>query len=177
MWKPVVGFEDLYDVSDTGEIYSHVTNKILKHAVKKFGYHQVTLVKDKKNHYCMVHKLVADAFIPKIEGKPYVNHKDGDKDNNCVDNLEWCTAKENVLHSIYVLGNNKIPVNQYSLDGTFIQTWESIAEAAEGTGAKAQHIWRNVNGKRKSTHGFIFEYAGPTRRYSYMDQEFLESNE
>lgn len=177
MWKPAVGFEGLYDVSDEGEVYSHITNKVLKHAVKKFGYHQVSLTKNRRIYYCMVHKLVAEAFIPKVEGKFIVNHKDGNKENNHVDNLEWCTPKENVLHSIYVLGNNQVPVNQYALDGTFIKTWNSIAEAAKGTGAKAEHIWRNANGIRKTTHGFIFEYAGEMRRYSYLEQEYLEPNE
>lgn len=176
MWKSVIGFEGLYDVSDEGEIYSYSTNKVLKHAIKKFGYHQVTLVKDKKNHYCMVHKLVAEAFIPKVDGKFVVNHKDGDKDNNSVANLEWCTPKENVLHSIYVPGNNQVPVNQYALDGTYIKTWDSIKEAAKGTGAKAEHIWRNANGIRKTTHGFIFEYASSERRFSYMEQTYLEPN-
>ena len=159
MWKQVVGFEGLYDISDNGEVYSHVTNRILKHAVKKFGYHQVTLVKNKKNYYCSVHVLVAEAFIPKIDGKKYVNHKDGDKNNNCVENLEWCTAKENAQHCIHVLGKHVVPVAQYTKNGQLIKIWNSILEAAEGTGAKAQHIWRNANGIRNSTHGYVFRYV------------------
>lgn len=159
MWKPIVGFEDLYDVSDEGEVYSHITGKILKHAVKKSGYHNVTLVKDNKLHYMRVHILVASAFIPNPENKPQVNHVDGDKSNNRADNLEWCTAKENTHHCIHVLGKRTVPVAQYTKGGVLVKIWNSILEASQGTGAKAQHIWRNANGIRNSTHGYIFKYA------------------
>ena len=163
MWKPIKNFEDLYLVNEKGDVYSIATDRILKHAVKRDGYHQVTLARNGKLTYCSVHRIVAHAFIQKVEGKNCINHKDGNKDNNCSDNLEWCTYQENVRHSIDVLGNHKIPVNQYTKDGTFIRTWDSILDAAKGTGAKAQHIWRNAQGIRKSTHGYVFQYAGNRR--------------
>ena len=164
MWKSIVGYEGLYDVSEDGKVFSHYTHKELKHAIKRDGYHQVTLVDcDKKLHYKNVHVLVAETFIPKIDGKNYVNHKDGNKDNNCVSNLEWCTSRENMLHSIYTLGKHKVPVNQLTKSGKFIKLWDSIIEASKGTGVRAEHIWRNAQKIRPSAGGFVFEYAGWTR--------------
>lgn len=159
MWKPVVGFEGLYDVSDDGEVYSYTTDRILKHAIKRTGYHQVTLVRDGKMFYSSVHRLVAEAFIPNPEKKRTVNHIDGNKDNNSVSNLEWNTHKENILHCIYTLGERKVPVNQFTKDGILVKTWSSIIEASLGTGIKAQHIWRNAKNIRPSTGGFVFKYA------------------
>lgn len=158
MWKPVKGFEGLYLVSDIGEVYSLLTNKCLLPAKKRTGYLQVTLSKNTLLSYHLVHRIVAEAFIPNPDGKRQVNHIDGNKSNNSVSNLEWCTCRENIIHSIYELGNNKIPVNQFTKDGKFVKGWDSIIEASKGTGIKAQHIWRNAQKIRKSTGGFVFKY-------------------
>lgn len=158
MWMPVKGFEGLYLVSDTGEVYSLLTNKSLLPARKRTGYLQVTLSKNAVLSYHLVHRLVANAFIPNPDGKKQVNHIDGNKLNNSVSNLEWSTSKENIVHSITVLGKHKIPVNQFTKDNKFVKKWDSILEASKGTGIKAQHIWRNAQRIRKSTGGFVFRY-------------------
>lgn len=108
-WKPVVGFENLYEVSDQGNVRSldkfvnsgiknntHVKRKgkLLK-IYNKVGYLNVTLTDNNKRFYRKVHRLVADAFIPNPNNFPQINHKDENPLNNCVDNLEWCTAKYN----------------------------------------------------------------------------------
>lgn len=163
MWKDVNDFEGLYRVSDKGEVYSEITNKILRPAKNRCGYMQVVLSKNGKLKYITVHRLVAKAFIPNPECKKQVNHKDGNKENNSVDNLEWCTSQENIMHCIYVLNKRKVPVAQCLKDGTVVRIWGSIVEAGRGTGIKAPHIWRNAQGIRPSAGGFIFCYAGKTR--------------
>lgn len=106
-WLPVVGYEDLYMVSDYGRIYSipndNKVGGILKHHVdKKSGYHFIILSKNNKKFNTGVHRLVAQAFIPNPDNKPTVNHIDGNKDNNTVDNLEWATYKEQLTHSFKI---------------------------------------------------------------------------
>lgn len=103
LWKPVVGFEDIFEVSSFGQVYSKRTNKILKQHLNKSGYVTVTTkIGGRKgfNKCFKVHRLVAEAFIDNTENKPYVNHINGVKSSNNVDNLEWCTASENTDHAI-----------------------------------------------------------------------------
>lgn len=96
-WKPVVGFEKLYEVSNLGNI-RNTRGKVLKVHAQNSGYFQVTFY-DKGKKKMLVHRVVSQAWISNIESKPYVNHLDGDKANNSVDNLEWCTNSENILHA------------------------------------------------------------------------------
>ena len=98
MWKEVYGFNN-YLCNENGEIYSLLRNKILKGRSLK-GYKRVALMKDGKTIDVLVHRLIAQTFLPNPENKPYINHIDGDKTNNSVSNLEWCTQKENVQHAI-----------------------------------------------------------------------------
>lgn len=84
-----------YQISDKGRIYNKTRKVFLKTYEKSNGYVQVQL---SKKHYCLVHRLVATAFISNEDDKPYVNHKDGNKSNNNVDNLEWVTPSENAEH-------------------------------------------------------------------------------
>lgn len=100
IWKDIAGYEGLFQVSNLGRVKSlprkNVTKeKILNGGDNGDGYIRVSL----SNKFYYVHRLVADAFIPKIEGKDFVNHKDEVKSNNNVDNLEWCTNQENIIHS------------------------------------------------------------------------------
>ena len=113
IWKDVKGFEGRYQVSNLGRVrsldftwlaYNYKVcgyveckrkGKILKPKTSYNGYLQVCLKISSKNHYKLLHRLVADAFIPNPNNLPTVNHKDEDKWNNRVDNLEWCTYKYN----------------------------------------------------------------------------------
>ena len=108
-WKPIKGFEGLYEISNAGNIRSFHSReaKTLKTWESKNGYIQVGLHKNGKLHAKLVHRLVASTFIPNPQNKPQVNHIDGDKTNNKIDNLEWCTAKENVQHA-YDTGLHKL---------------------------------------------------------------------
>lgn len=103
IWKDVVGYEGMYEVSNKGRVRSldrkdirgrRVKGKYLKYKKTSRGYLSLQLCgKD-----CLIHRLVAKAFIPNPENKPQVNHIDGDKSNNNVENLEWCTSSENNKH-------------------------------------------------------------------------------
>lgn len=110
-WRPIEGYEGLYEVSSYGrvrsldryvrtcyEAYKLQKGKILSPAKDKFGYLKVVLNCNGKHKTINVHRLVAEAFIPNPDNFPQVNHRDEDKTNNIVDNLEWCDAKYNISY-------------------------------------------------------------------------------
>lgn len=99
-WKPVIGFEGLYEVAWCGAIRNARTGRWLTPCVKDDGYTTVKLYKDNKGYQKSVHRVVAEAYIPNPENKPQVNHKDLNKKNNEVPNLEWVTQAENQSHAI-----------------------------------------------------------------------------
>lgn len=125
------------------------------------GYALVTMRKNGKAHYEKVHRIVAKVFIPNPENKREVNHIDGDKLNNLVENLEWVTSSENQLHSFYTLGQQIVAIEQRTLDGRLIRTWRSIKEAALSLGLDAGTITNCCRGKfgHKSHGGFKFNYV------------------
>lgn len=98
--KPVKGFENDYLIYSDGRVYSFKSNKFLKPRLSMDGYERVCLYKDKKSYEYRVHRLIAEAFIDNPNNLPQVNHKDFNRSNNVLENLEWCTNKENVQYSI-----------------------------------------------------------------------------
>jgi hypothetical protein len=111
MWLPVKGYEGIYEVSSLGSIVSTAGRYFgcrigSKGVTKQDRYIKVYLTKNRKSTWFKVHRLVADHFIPNPENKPEVNHIDGDRANNSVDNLEWCTRSENMQHA---QDNNLMP--------------------------------------------------------------------
>ena len=110
-WLPVIGHEGYYEVSNLGNVrsvrYDHngqlIYSRLLKPAVKQRGYLGVVLCKQSVTTNHLVHRLVATAFIPNPDNLPEVNHKDGNKLNAVVTNLEWCTGSDNLRHA-YALG-------------------------------------------------------------------------
>lgn len=106
IWKPVVGYEGLYEISNLGRVKSlgntlkgsrfRGIETIRRQEVSKFGYYRVALRKDRKYKHWSVHRLVAIAFLPNPDNLPVVNHKDENPKNNRVDNLEWCTHQYNI---------------------------------------------------------------------------------
>ena len=103
-WKPIKDYN--YEVSSFGKVRNKETKKILSvFDVNREGYLRVILFKNHKRKRFFIHRLVAEAFIPNPENKPQVNHKNGNKQNNNLRNLEWVNASENMIHSYYVLRN------------------------------------------------------------------------
>ena len=101
IYKDIVGYEGKYKVSDDGNVLSVRTGKLLSKIKMKSGYYYVHLC-DGVHHtkLCKLHRVVAQAFIPNPNKLPQVNHKNGDKSDNSVDNLEWCDAFHNMQHAI-----------------------------------------------------------------------------
>lgn len=97
VWKDIKGYEGLYKVSNLGRV-KNSSNKYKKYNINNKGYCLLSLYRDSKEKHFLIHRLVAEAFIPKVENKNQINHKDGNKENNRVDNLEWCNQKENYNH-------------------------------------------------------------------------------
>ena len=128
MWKDIKNYEGLYQVNELGEVKGLVNNKILKPTKHSEGYLQVRLSKNniKKAHY--IHRLVAQAFIDNKENYPCVNHKDENKTNNCVSNLEWCDHKYNDNYGTrnQRMGNSKsIKVYQFDLQGNLLNSFRN----------------------------------------------------
>jgi hypothetical protein len=106
-WKNIPNTNDHYSISNQGLIKRNDSGVILKQGLNHKGYKTIQLSVYNKRKYLLVSRCVAMAFIPNPEGKAMVNHKDGNRINNCVSNLEWCTAKENQIHAFRVLGHWK----------------------------------------------------------------------
>ena len=149
-----------YQVSDAGEVKNIDTNQVLQGRVKENGYVEYCLYLPEGKKYVTGHRLVAEAFISNPDNKPEVNHKDGNKLNNNVNNLEWVSSSENIQHS----WNNNLnhshilrSVQQYDLNYNYIQTFISVAEASRATGATK--IREVANGDRKTSGGFIWKWT------------------
>ena len=161
IWKDIEGFEGLYQVSNLGRVkslnYNHTKKeKILKLQLHGTGYLLVVLYKESKGKIYQVHRLVVQAFIPNLENKPQVNHKDEDKTNNKVENLEWTTRKENCN---YRTRNERIAKSQSRpIYGINIKTNERIefpsTREAGRSGFDHSHIVDCLKGKRKSHKGY-----------------------
>lgn len=159
VWKPVVGYEDSYEVSNLGNV--RTIDRLDSRGWRRKG-HNCTLVKRPDNRivvsFCggnksrarLVHRVVAEAFIPNPNNLPFINHKDFNPSNNRVENLEWCTAKYNVNYSIdNILASIKKnickPVIQLDMDGNEVGRFGSIEEASRATGICAANISGVVN--------------------------------
>ena len=179
-WRDVKGYEGLYMVSSTGIIksvertvwnsrgfYKTVSERILKARKNKYGYLHVVLHKDNKAKEYYIHRLVAEAFLPNPDGLSEVNHKDEDKINNCVSNLEWCSHKQNVNYGTRtkrmtesMINNPKRSKPVIAIDkvsGTTLE-FPSINEASRVTGVSLAGIIYCCKGRYKYAGGYFWQY-------------------
>ena len=178
IWKQVKGYEGIYEVSNLGRVKSlartvraiygrathyseqKVKERILKPSFSTYGYAYVALARNGKSKTTLVHRIVAEAFIPNPDDLPCVNHKDENPSNDCVDNLEWCTySYNNTYKNIHLRKkhtNRKII--QYDLDMNELKRWDSITEAAKFYGIQTTNISACCIGKRNHCAGFKWRY-------------------
>lgn len=158
IWKEIIGFENVYEISNYGKVRAYKSKKTLKPWISHDGYVVIKL-KNRKNY--KIHRLVAKAFIPNLKKLPCVNHKDENKQNNYVENLEWCSRKYNINYG----NRNKItakklskPVQQIDLSSNVIATFNSMKEASDITGVGVGNISRICNGKSGTRKKFTWKY-------------------
>lgn len=162
-WKDIKGYEGLYMISSYGRIKSlgndkNRKEKILKPYPNDKGYLHTMLSKDGKTKNISIHRLVAETFIPNPDNLPQVNHKDEDKTNCVVSNLEWCSAEYNCNYGTRNQSISK-PIVQYTKEGQFVAEYHSMLEAERQNGVNQGNISRCCRGIYKSAGGYKWKYA------------------
>jgi hypothetical protein len=158
-WRDVLGFEELYQVSNLGKVRTIKNGEAeMSQQENRNGYMTVHLRNKGVERRAMVHRLVAEAFISNPDELKDVNHKNGDKSDNRVENLEWVSHSDNMTHSFRELGKNVRHIVQLSLDGVLIDRWNSITEAAEATGICRTDIGACCRGERTMAGAFEWKY-------------------
>lgn len=167
IWKDIEGYEGYYKISNLGNVKSIPRNgtikkeKILTPVKNQDGYLKVLLSKNGKRKSVSIHRLVANAFIKNNLNKLTVNHKDGNKLNNKISNLEWATHKEQTNHAYKnnLIKHYKRKINQYDLEGNFIKSYNSIAEAQKINNISRGMICKCCKKIRNKTGGYKWEYV------------------
>lgn len=163
-WR-TIDFASNYEVSKEGLVRNKKTKYILKGRKSKNGYLQVSLTMNdtgkQKNQY--IHRLVALSWLEQQPKKNQVNHKDGNKENNNVENLEWVDSHENLLHKTRVLKKNKTSnreVGMFTLEGELIRAFSSVQEAADSFDKSRVNIDSALKHKygQKTAYGYVWEY-------------------
>lgn len=168
IWKNITGYEGLYQVSNLGNIRVNdrrVFNskclclrkgRILKNNKNGRGYINVSLTKNGKSKNKLVHRLVAEAFIPNPKKYLQVNHKNENKRDNRAENLEWCTSSYNVFYSKHKKCKK---VQQIDFNGKVIKTFENALDASNSVNVDVSNIRMCCLNKRKTSAGYIWKYT------------------
>ena len=163
VWKTIDEFPN-YLISNQGDVKNKRTGYTKKPSVGKRGYVVFSMNKEGKLYLRTQHIMLARTFIPNPLNKPCVNHKDGNKQNNSIDNLEWVTAKENLIHArrtgLHKSDGDKRTA-QYTLDGKLVAIYKSASEAARRLGIEVSGIAHVAKGntRSKTYKGFIWRYV------------------
>lgn len=179
IWKPVVGYEGFYEVSNEGRIRSLDRNVVCSNSVRFYkgrilacgidnhGYARVVLAVSGKHTTKQLHRLIAEAFIQNPDNLPEVNHKDENPLNNSVENLEWCSKLYNLRYGTGQTRSAKshmVPVQQFDMSGNLIAEYDGVNSAAKHIGKPndATAITKCCSGKHKTAYGFIWRYKEVT---------------
>lgn len=212
-WKDIPGYEGKYIISNKGRVMSlpferrNGTNgsylnkeKVLTPQENNTGYYRVCLLKNKKRSHLYIHRLVAENFIKNYKNSPCVNHIDGNKLNNNVENLEWVSYSENSSHAYHVLKNNDCksqlncfgdlnknskPVIQLNLNGEFVKRWECLRQIDRETDFCRVSVANCCKGKHEAYKGFKWVFEHDTHIFQHRsetpvnklspDKKFLKS--
>ena len=180
-WRDIKDYEGLYKISNRGNIISNKGNQIkqLKHSFNKFGYQITTLRKNNNPKVFYVHRLVAQAFIPNPDNKPCIDHINTDKTDNRVENLRWCTQKENCNNQTTIENyKNRIffqsekhpnskPILQFSKDGEFIRKWNCAADVEREMNIYATNITACCKEIQKTAYGYKWGYVDDYERIPF----------
>ena len=173
IWKSVCGYDGVYEVSNLGNVrnvnWRGLGYRNLALVRDKDGYLVVTLCRNGLQRVTRVHRMVANAFIDNPYNKPQVNHKDEDKTNNRIDNLEWVSSHENNNSGTRNsrISKSKLNANckrilQLEKNGELLKEWVSISEVYRQFGYDTGLISKCCMGKKKSAYGYLWKYANPT---------------
>lgn len=171
IWKDVVGYEGLYEVSNLGNVRNAVSGKVLKPQKLRHGYVGVWLygnggIAGRNGKQFSVHRIVAKAFCENPNNYAEVNHKNEVKCDNRAENLEWCTHKENSAYGTRgkrigeknTNGKRSTQIDQLDMFGNFIRTFPSWHEA-ERCGYRSGNIYKAMNGDRTHAYGYKWRYS------------------
>lgn len=193
IWKPVVGYEGYYEVSSFGNIRSidrevlysngikhHYNGKILT-KMNIRGYDRVILSRDNKFKHPQIHRLVAQAFIPNPKNLPQVNHKNEDKGDNRVDNLEWCTSEYNINYGKRKSNFSRtirdrgqcVSIIQLSLKGDILAEYESLSDIPNEI-YNRKNIYQCCKNERLSSKGFLWVFKKDKKNIKLVVQKYIK---
>ena len=177
MWKKFIyeGQETDYSVSTEGEVRKDTTNYILSQSSQQ-DYKFVGLIINGKQKRMRVHRMIALTFIDNPDNKPYVNHINGNRSDNNVENLEWVTPSENTQHAVntglFKSGRTRVVI-QYNLNGEQMATFESATEAARQTGGSQSKITMCCRRQRDSANDYQWRYYDDIQDVQKIEKKFI----
>lgn len=187
-YTEIPNFPGYYINKETAQVISLIPGrncfalsvKLLRPTLNNRGYHQYCLLNHQRKRLSpMAHQLLMRTFVPNPDKLPHINHIDGNKLNNALTNLEWCTPKHNAQHAwsngLSTSTYCEKAIHQYDLQGNYLTSYSSIAAAEKATGCASANIVYNAQGKIKATKGFMFSYSKTNNIKAYTGAPVVSS--